>query len=278
MTKTLSAALLALGLLVAPAVVQQQGPGLVVSLDWLSSRLKDPNVVVIAAGEPQAYAAGHIPGARALSHDATLGGDHRLLPPDALAAALARVGARDTAQIVVYGHPMETGWLYMAFASIGHGHHFSILDGNLEAWRRAKLPVETAAVPEARGRLSPKPAPDVIVDATYVRDRLQSPAVKILDVRSTEERARGYVPGSTLVQWQELFTDPKLATFKPRDEIRALLSRAGVTDDKQAVTYCAVGMRASLMYFAARHAGVPARVYVGSWQDWSAGNNNPIAR
>lgn len=275
--RTLSVALsLVASLTQAPSAAR---PGMVVSLDWLAARLKDPNVVVIAAGEPQDYVTGHIPGARRLGHGEMLDpANHGLLKADALAAVLARAGGRDTAQVVVYGPPMETGWLYMAFASIGHGDHVSILDGNLEAWRRAKLPIETGEVPAAPGRLTPKPAADVIVDAAYVRDRLQSPAVKILDVRSQEERSRGYVPGSTLMQWQELFTDSKLATFKPRDEIRALLARAGVTGDKQAVTYCAVGMRASLMYFAARHAGLPARVYVGSWQDWRANNSNPIAR
>jgi 3-mercaptopyruvate sulfurtransferase SseA len=32
------------------------------------------------------------------------------------------------------------------------------------------------------------------------------------------------------------------------------------------------------MYIAARYAGEPARVYVGSWQDWASNNTNPIAR
>ena len=45
--------------------------------------------------------------------------------------------------------------------------------------------------------------------------------------------------------------------------------------NQSVVTYCAVGLRASLMYFAARVAGVPARVYVGSWQDWRSDANNP---
>jgi len=253
-------------------------PGMVASLDWVAAHLRDPNVAIIATGEPQDYIAEHIPGARYLGHGETLDANHRLLGPEALAAVLARAGARDAAHVVVYGHPMETGWLYMAFASIGHGGHFSILDGNLEAWRRARLPIDAVVVAEGRGRLTAKPSPDVIVDATYVREHLQTPAVKILDVRTQDERSRGYVPGSTLVLWQELFTDTKLLTFKPRDQIRALLANAGVTGDAQAVTYCAVGMRASLMYFAARYAGVPARVYVGSWQDWSSSNSNPIAR
>ncbi len=31
------------------------------------------------------------------------------------------------------------------------------------------------------------------------------------------------------------------------------------------------------MYFAARYVGVPARVYVGSWEDWRRQPGYPIA-
>jgi len=54
--------------------------------------------------------------------------------------------------------------------------------------------------------------------------------------------------------------------------------KAGVAPGQEVVTYCAVGMRASLMYWAARSVGQPARVYVGSWQDWSRDASNPIAK
>jgi 3-mercaptopyruvate sulfurtransferase SseA len=37
-------------------------------------------------------------------------------------------------------------------------------------------------------------------------------------------------------------------------------------------------MRASLMYWAARSVGIKARVYVGSWQDWSRDSSNPIVK
>jgi len=60
-------------------------------------------------------------------------------------------------------------------------------------------------------------------------------------------------------------------------EIKALLAKAGVEPDQEVVTYCAVGMRASLMGWAARSvAGLPTKIYIGSWQDWSRDSNNPI--
>jgi thiosulfate/3-mercaptopyruvate sulfurtransferase len=126
--------------------------------------------------------------------------------------------------------------------------------------------------------LTALPAPDVSVDAPWVRNRLESPAVRLLDVRSTREWTGGHLPGATLVLWQELFVDQRSLKFRPLDEIRALFTRAGVADGQQVVTYCAVGMRASLMYWAARAVGLSARVYVGSFEDWRRDSGNPIVR
>ena len=67
-------------------------------------------------------------------------------------------------------------------------------------------------------------------------------------------------------------------TFKSREEIKALLARAGVGPGQEVVTYCAIGMRASLMAWAARSVGIPARIYLGSWQDWSSDPKNPVVK
>ena len=92
------------------------------------------------------------------------------------------------------------------------------------------------------------------------------------------EWQNGHLPNATLVFWQDLFADQRSLKFKSQDDLRAFFTRAGVKPDQQVVTYCAVGMRASLMYWAAKRAGLPARVYVGSWQDWSHDSTNPIVK
>jgi thiosulfate/3-mercaptopyruvate sulfurtransferase len=260
---------------------QRQDPvPMVVSLDWLHANLARPDVVVIMVGNREAYDRGHIPGAARLSHEDTLWSDgHHLAAPATLAHTLAATGATDRTHVVLYGtSAMATGWIYMAFASVGHADRVSMLDGNLAAWRGRGFEVSTASAARTRGTLSVRPAPDLIVDAPWVRERLDNRTTKILDVRTARERAQGYVPGSTLVLWQDLFADQELLTFKPRDDIRALLARTGVTSDQTVVTYCAIGMRASLMYFAARYAGLSARVYLGSWEDWRNQPGYPIAR
>jgi thiosulfate/3-mercaptopyruvate sulfurtransferase len=255
-------------------------PELLVSLDWLKSHAGDPKIAVLdIAGERTEFERGHIPNAGFVGHMETLGDQHRLLNPSDLAAVLARAGAADDTHIVLYGDDgMSVGWLYMALASIGHGGHTSVLDGNLQSWKKAGYPVATGASAAARGTLTARPVSDLVVDAPWVRDHLKDPAIALLDVRSEREWAGGMIPGATRIRWEDLYSDLPAGRFKPAPAIRELLERAGVTPGRTAVTYCAVGMRASLMYFAARLAGIPARVYQGSWSDWRTREGYPVAK
>ena len=250
-----------------------------VSTAWVQAHLTDPQVRVVFTGDRGVYDRAHIPGARFIDHMDTVGPDHRLLPVADLARALARAGAADGTHVVLYGDsPMATGWMYMALAAVGHEGDVSMLDGGINLWRSEERAVSTDVPPPGSGTLTVQTAPDVIVDAAYVRDRLQSPAVKVLDVRTAMEWNSGHLPGATLILWQDLFADQRTLKFKSIEEIRALLAQAGVAPNQSVVTYCAVGMRASLMYWAARAAGIPARVYVGSWQDWQRDSGNPIVK
>ena len=258
-----------------------------VSTAWLQSHLTDPQVRVVFTGDRGVYDRAHVPGARFIDHMDTLGMqmaganmDHRILAIPELAKVLAaKTGAADGTHVVLYGDsPMQTGWIYMAFAAIGHEGDVSMLDGGINLWRAEDRPVSTDVPPAGSGALTVRPAPDVVVDAAYVRERLQSPFVKVLDVRTTMEWNNGHLPNATLILWQDLYADQRTLKFKSIDEIRALLVKAGVGPNQSVVTYCAVGMRASLMYWATRAAGIPARVYVGSWQDWQRDAGNPIVR
>jgi thiosulfate/3-mercaptopyruvate sulfurtransferase len=253
-----------------------------VSTAWLQAHLTDPQVRVVYTGDRSIYDRGHIPGARFLDHMDTVtmtAGEHRLLPLPDLAKALTKAGVADGNHIVLYGSaPMQTGWVYMTLAAIGHEADVSMLDGGIDLWRAEDRAVSTAIPATGTGTLTVRPAPDVIVDSAYVKERLQSPAVKVLDVRTTTEWNNGHLPGATLILWQDLYADQRTLKFKSIDDIRAVIRKTGLTPDQSVVTYCAVGLRASLMYWAARAAGVPARVYVGSWQDWQRDSGNPIAK
>src|SRR5437660_1091687 len=152
-----------------------------VSTAWLQAHLNDPQVRIIYTGSRDEYERAHIPGARFLEHMDTIGADHRLQPLDALSKTLSKAGAADGTHIVLYGdRPMETGWVYMTLAAVGHGDDVSMLDGGIKLWQDEKRPTTTAMPAGTASTLSVKPAPDVIVDAAWVRRKLESPSTKVL--------------------------------------------------------------------------------------------------
>jgi thiosulfate/3-mercaptopyruvate sulfurtransferase len=185
----------------------------VVSTAWLHAHLTDPQVRVVVTGDRGIYDRGHIPGARFIDHMETVGAqtgasgvmEHRMLPPADLAIVLAtKGGVADGTHIVLYGDsPMQTGWVYMMLAATGHASDVSMLDGGINLWRAEERPVSTDTPAPGNGTYTVRPAPDIIVDAAYVKERLQSPAVKVLDVRTTQEWGRGHLPGATLILWQD---------------------------------------------------------------------------
>ena len=286
MTRLFAFGTLAAFLFVQPAPAGAQTPpastpGPLVSTEWLQQHLEDPKVRIVATGDEGRYSRGHIPGARFVEHMDTvnMNGGHRALAPDVLAPIFAKAGFTDGVHVVLYGDsPMTTGWVYMTMASTGHGADISFLDGSAELWRDEGRAIETTTPAQATGTLTVRPFTDMAVDAKYVRERLQSPDVRILDVRTTTEWNNGHLPGATLILWQDLFADQRTLKFKSPEELRALFAKAGVTPGQQVITYCAVGMRGSLMFFAAKVVGLPARVYVGSWQDWRSDAANPIVK
>ena len=254
----------------------------IVSTAWLQAHLTDPQVRVVYVGDADIYKMGHIPGARAIEHMDTVQmgpNGHRLAPTDALVKAFTRAGVADGARVVLYGDtPMETGWVNSALAAIGHGHDVSWLDGGMASWEREKRPIETSTPPAGAGPLTVHQTPDLFVDAAWVRAHLESPTTKILDVRTQQEWNNGHLPHATLILWQDLYADVRAEKLKSPDEIRALLAKAGVTPGQEVVTYCAVGMRASLMAWAVQSVGLPVRIYIGSWQDWRRDSENPIVK
>jgi len=251
----------------------------IVSTEWLAAHLKDPNVRIVDCSGKSAYDRAHIEGAVNVDHMDTVDSNHRPLPANAMVKAWAKVGVGDDTHVVLYGDtPMSTGWTSMMLNTIGHGDQVSLLDGGLKLWQQEKRPTATTPTMVPAGNLTARPAPDSIVDAGWVRERLGSPTIKLLDVRTTQEWNNGRLPNATLILWQDLYEDRETLKFKSPQEIKALLEKAGWKPDQEAVTYCMVGMRASLMYFAAKAAGVPVRVYLGSWQEWSKDPNNPVVR
>lgn len=64
-----------------------------------------------------------------------------------------------------------------------------------------------------------------------------------------------------------MFSDG-MTLLKPRAELERLFGARAAAGDT-VVIYCWVGYRASATWFVAKYLGYDARMYDGSYQDWS---------
>ena len=76
----------------------------------------------------------------------------------------------------------------------------------------------------------------------------------------------GHLAGARQLVWTDLVS--RTSQFLPDADLRAKLEAAGARAGVPVVSYCMVGMRASVIYFVARHLGFDAKMYDGSIVDW----------
>lgn len=274
-------------LLAAPlfaASVAAQSPT-IVSTEWLARNLSNPTVVVIhAMRDSMDYGAGHIPGARPLQYDSIRvernGIGTELPPVERLQRTFERLGISDDSHVVIYsgGTNMApvASRVFLSLDYIGHPN-VSILSGGLRKWRSENRPVSLEEPTVASGRLHPKPR-DVTVSADFIQSRMGGNGFAFIDTRTTAEYlgtsqnprlpSEGHIAGARQLEWQQLFRDTVSATFLDEPEIRRLFAERIAVGDT-VVTYCLVGYRASMTYFAARMLGLPTFIYDGSYQDWA---------
>ncbi len=169
-----------------------------------------------------------------------------------------------------------------------------LLDGGFAAWRRAALPIETGGAGRPSEKTGPAKTPsdwperaaihrDRLATWKDVRDRIGASDAVILDTRTDEEhygevaRAKrgGSVPGAVHIEWTRNLTGE--GAFKPAADLRTMYEQAGVTPDRDVVTYCQGGYRAAHSYLALRLLGYPrVRAYLGSWKEWGDRDELPI--
>ena len=85
----------------------------------------------------------------------------------------------------------------------------------------------------------------------------------------------GHVPGAVNAFWQSNLD--AAGRYRSADELRDRFEALGVTKGN-AVVYCGSGVNACQAVIAIERAGLgPARLYAGSWSDWSRHDGAPVA-
>jgi thiosulfate/3-mercaptopyruvate sulfurtransferase len=272
----------------APAADPAAVP-LVVPPAWLAEHLKDPELVLLHVGDPDAYKMKHIAGARhvKLSDISTSKhGDGLMLelpPAEDLRRRLEALGISNSSRVVVY---FGEDWVspatrvVLTLDAAGLGAHAGLLDGGMPAWIAAGHPVTDAAPPERKGKLAALKLRPIIVDATKVMASLGKPGIAIVDARDKEfydgtkvgdshghAHKAGHIAGALSVPFTSVWDDRN--ALLPADELTARFAKAGVKPTDTVIGYCHIGQQATAMLFAARRLGHRVMLYDGSFEDWS---------
>ena len=259
--------------------------------------LEDPDLRIIDArfdlNDPkagrQAFEAGHLPRAVFLDLDEDSssppqehGGRHPLPDMGEFVKKLESLGISNSSHVVVYddhaGVFAGRVWFLLKYA--GHDK-VQILDGGLSAWKEAGYELETEEMPSEEGLFTLNLRPEMIVDMAYVRDHLEDGNVLLVDARASEryrgdneplDKKAGHIPGALNRPFAENLNGK---TYKSAETLQEELSEIG--EAEEVILYCGSGVSAAHNLIALEEAGVKhAKLYVGSWSDWSSYEENPV--
>ena len=294
----LSSSLLPLQAVPAQAPKADARNQLLVSTSWLAQHINDPNLVLLQVGDAEEYMNEHIPGARFASLRSISRPDTHednalhleMLSADALKTALEKLGISDNSKVVVYyGNDWVTPSTRVVFTLdyAGLGSRVVLLDGGMQAWKKAGGKVTDALSPRTVGKLSSLQLKPLIVDANWVRANVGKPGIVVVDARaagfydgvqtgsgmSTPHRT-GHIAGAKSVPFTGIADDSNV--FRSQSELAALFAKAGVKPGDTIVGYCHLGQQATGTLFAARLLGYNVKLYDGSFEDWSAHTDFPV--
>lgn len=274
-----------------------------VSVADLAAHLHDANWLTVdcrhdlvnpEAGQ-LAYRTGHIPGARFAHLDQLLSGAkhnqegtflgrHPLPQRHRFIDAMQSLGINTDTQVVAYdAHGgMFAARLWWMLRWVGHVQ-VAVLDGGLQAWEKDGYPLSSENVLVARGNLQDQLPLVTTVDADSISAHLARPAMTVVDARSpdryrgeneTLDVVGGHIPGAI----NRFFKDNLDADgrFKSPEVLRREWNTL-IDNPQTAVMQCGSGVTACHNLLALEVAGLPgARLYPGSWSEWSADASRPV--
>lgn len=242
----------------------------------------------------RAFEHGHVPGAQYVDLDQDLcgtktgrNGRHPLPERSLFAQTVASWGVTPDSSVVVYDRhsAMFAARLWWMLRWLGHDD-VRVLDGGWAAWQASGGAVEVgrAAAVKAAAAYPTKAALMEVVDAHALQSRLGS--VCLLDARAPEryrgeveplDAAAGHIPGALNRFFQRNLVEGRFkSAAELRAEFLAVVDRPAVSE---MVHMCGSGVTACHNLLAMHLAGLPgARLYPGSWSEWSADPARPVAK
>lgn len=281
----------------------------IVDVRW---RSRNENGRGIGFDDHDGYLEGHIPGAVFGAMVDELSDPNHSVPDmlaaaDQFALAMGRLGIGNDTLVIAYdntGFPFGAARLWWALSYYGHDR-VKVLDGGLRQWQREGRPL-SADVPNVEpAQFTPRPRPDWIADKQDVVAALDQSDALIIDCLTPEQyqgsgerhpwgQRKGHIPGAVNVPYlglidselasaspaerQRLMAGDRSFAFSSPDSLADLFAAAGVTAEREIITYCGRGYAAAVGVLALKTIGHKrVRLYDGSWSEWSADPDLPVA-
>lgn len=180
-----------------------------------------------------------------------------------IARILGDAGISRTDPLVVYGEcqpcgggPSTATYVYWLLRYMGH-EDIRMLNGGIDAWMEAGLPVENSSATRPKSTYSPAFREDLYANYDYVK----SGKAQIVDARSAEEFEHGTIPRAINIPYDEVL-DGKI--IRAESELEGIFSN--LTKNKPVVVFTTTGTKASVIWFSLDMLGYDAKMY--TYRDW----------
>ena len=217
--------------------------------------------VVVDASNQDGYAKSNIKNAIHIPSKDLLDSNGNLKSNEELSRLLGEAGLSREDSVVIYGSTESSGEAELAFLVLKHlgQEDVKLLDGSLEDWKAAGLPVEAQKTVIAAVEYNHSVRPGVIAEYDYVN----SSQAQIVDVRPFVDFGKGRIPGSIALDPTNVIKGDKI---KNGDDLNTVFSR--LEKDKPIVVYSDDYSRSALVAYSLQLMDYEAAVY--SWEDWQA--------